>query len=411
LQTYSLFELNEYVRRILALNLPDAIWVTCEIAQLNESRGNYFLELVQKSEEEDTIIARSEAAIWSKTYRQLKRSVGKKLADILQEGLEVKMQVRVTFHERYGLKMAIEDIDPTYTLGRLALKREQTLQQLEQEGKLFQNAELALPIVLQRIAILSSPTAAGLQDFQNQLRQNAYSYHYQLDLFPTVMQGDRVSEEMQKQLRKIAKQTYAYDVVVVIRGGGARLDLQAFNEYQLCAALADCPLPVLTGIGHDIDQTVADIVAHQSLKTPTAVADFLLQHNAQFEAVLLQYSQQLGQISQAFLQQATSSLDQQQQFIQLQAQSLLQQQTQQLDFLATQLPTSAQRQVMQETEKIDQLSRMTDLLSLEATLGRGYSLTTKDGKAIQARSDLQVDDEIETTFKDGQIKSKITARS
>ena len=167
LQTYSLFELNEYVRRILALNLPDAIWVTCEIAQLNESRGNYFLELVQKSEEEDTIVARSEAAIWSKTYHQLKRKVGKKLGDILQEGLEVKMQVRVTFHERYGLKVVIEDIDPTYTLGKLALKREQTLQQLEQEGKLFKNAQLELPIVLQRIAILSSPTAAGLQDFQN----------------------------------------------------------------------------------------------------------------------------------------------------------------------------------------------------------------------------------------------------
>ncbi len=411
MQTYSLFELNEYVRRILALNLPDAIWVTCEIAQLNESRGNYFLELVQKSEEEDTIIARSEAAIWSKTYRQLKRSVGKKLEDILQEGLEVKMQVRVTFHERYGLKMAIEDIDPTYTLGKLALKREQTLQQLEEEGKLFQNAELALPIVLQRIAILSSPTAAGLQDFQNQLRQNAYSYHYKLDLFATAMQGDRVSEEMQKQLRKIAKQSYAYDVVVVIRGGGARLDLQAFNEYELCAALADCPLPVLTGIGHDIDQTVADIVAHQSLKTPTAVADFLLQHNAQFEAVLLQYSQQLGQISQTYLQQEKSKLDQQQQFIQLHTQSLLQQQTQQIDFLAAQLPISAQRQLTLETEKIEQLSRMTDLLSLEATLGRGYSLTTKDGKAIQTPSDLQVDDEIETTFKDGQIKSKITARS
>ena len=193
MQTYSLFELNEYIRRILALNLPDAVWVTCEIAQFNESRGNYFLELVEKSEEEDTIIARTEAALWGPNYRQLRKKIGKKLVDILQEGLEVKVQVRVSFHERYGLKMVIEDVDPTYTLGKLALKRQQTIERLEKEGKIDQNAQLELPSVLQRIAVLSSPTAAGLQDFENQLRFNPYHYHYQVDLFPTAMQGDRVS--------------------------------------------------------------------------------------------------------------------------------------------------------------------------------------------------------------------------
>ena len=144
LQTYSLFELNEYIRRILALNLPEAIWVTCEIAQLNVSRGNHFLELVEKSAEDDTIIARTEAAIWGPTYKQLKRKVGKKLLDILQEGLEVKMQVSVSFHERYGLKMVVEDVDPTYTLGKLALKRQQTIDQLEAAGKLYLNAQLEL---------------------------------------------------------------------------------------------------------------------------------------------------------------------------------------------------------------------------------------------------------------------------
>jgi len=407
LQTYSLFELNEYVRRILALNLPDAVWVTCEIAQFNESRGNYFLELVEKSEEDDKIIARTEAAIWSANYRQLRRKIGKKLVDILQEGLEVKVQVRVSFHERYGLKMVIEDIDPTYTLGKLALKRQQTIDQLEKEGKLYQNAELALPTVLQKIAILSSPTAAGLQDFENQVRFNPYQYYFQLDLFPTAMQGDRVSTEMRTQLKKINKRYHEYDAVVIIRGGGARLDLQAFNDYDLCVALAECPLPILTGIGHDIDETVADIVAHQSLKTPTAVAEFLVQRNAVFEGELMQLAQTLMQISQLELQQADSELSRYQQILQLGAENLLHQEHSNLHHLQQLLQPLSKIKLEQEDILLKQLSNILGLLDLDATLARGYSLSMKDGKVVQSKTDLATDDELEIRFKDGSVKSKI----
>ncbi|NET34109.1 MAG: exodeoxyribonuclease VII large subunit [Cyanothece sp. SIO1E1] len=407
MQTYSLFELNEYIRRILALNLPDAVWVTCEIAQFNESRGNYFLELVEKSEEDDSIIARTEAAIWSPSYRQLRKKIGKKLVDILQEGLEVKVQVRVSFHERYGLKMVIEDVDPTYTLGKLALKRQQTIERLEKEGKIHLNAQLALPMVLQRIAVLSSPTAAGLQDFENQVRFNPYHYHFQLDLFPTAMQGDRVSDEMRTQLRKITKREHLYDAIVIIRGGGARLDLQAFNEYDLCAALAECPLPILTGIGHDIDETVADIVAYQSLKTPTAVAEYLVQHNAQFEGELIQLAQRLNQISQIELQQAVAELARNQQILALQSNSLLQQSEAEIKHLSNLLSPLSRIKVEQEQISLTQLSQVLTLLDLEETLSRGYSLSIKEGKIVQSKTELSAEDQIEIRFKDGSVNSKI----
>lgn len=407
MQTYSLFELNEYIRRILALNLPDAVWVTCEIAQFNESRGNYFLELVEKSEEEDTIIARTEAALWGANYRQLRKKIGKKLVDILQEGLEVKVQVRISFHERYGLKMVIEDVDPTYTLGKLALKRQQTIERLEQEGKIDQNAQLELPTVLQRIAVLSSPTAAGLQDFENQVRFNPYHYQFQLDLFPTAMQGDRVSDEMRTQLRKITKREHLYDAVVIIRGGGARLDLQAFNEYDLCAALAECPLPILTGIGHDIDETVADIVAYQSLKTPTAVAEYLVQHNALFEGELIQLAQRLNQISQIELQQAVAELARYRQILALQSNSLLQQSEAEIKHLASLLSPLSRIKVEQEQISLAQLSQVLQLLDLEETLARGYSLSVKAGMIVQSKTELSPEDQIEIRFKDGSVNSKI----
>lgn len=407
MQTYSLFELNEYIRRILALNLPDAVWVTCEIAQFNESRGNYFLELVEKSEEEDTIIARTEAAIWGPNYRQLRKKIGKKLVDILQEGLEVKVQVRVSFHERYGLKMVIEDVDPTYTLGKLALKRQQTIERLEKEGKIHLNAQLALPMVLQRIAVLSSPTAAGLQDFENQVRFNPYHYHFQLDLFPTAMQGDRVSDEMRTQLRKITKREHLYDAIVIIRGGGARLDLQAFNEYDLCAALAECPLPILTGIGHDIDETVADIVAYQSLKTPTAVAEYLVQQNAQFEGELIQSAQRLNQISQIELQQAVAELARNQQILALQSNSLLQQSEAEIKHLSYLLSPLSRIKLEQEQISLTQLSQVLKLLDLDETLARGYSLSIKEGKIVQSKTELSPEDQIEIRFKDGSVNSKI----
>lgn len=407
MQTYSLFELNEYIRRILALNLPDAVWVTCEIAQFNESRGNYFLELVEKSEEDDTIIARTEAAIWGPNYRQLRKKVGKKLVDILQEGLVVKVQVRVSFHERYGLKMVIEDVDPTYTLGKLALKRQQTIEQLEREGKIHLNAQLELPIVLQRIAVLSSPTAAGLQDFENQVRFNPYQYDFQLDLFPTAMQGDRVSKEMRTQLRKITKRAHLYDAVVIIRGGGARLDLQAFNDYDLCVALAECPLPILTGIGHDIDETVADIVAYQSLKTPTAVAEFLVQHNALFEGELIQLAQLLNQISQIELQQAEAELSRYLQVLELGSNNLVLQLETEIKNLEAILSPLSRIKVEQEQVALDQLSQMLALLDLDGTLARGYSLALKDGKVVQTKTALSPEDKIEIRFQDGSVNSKI----
>ena len=221
------------------------------------------------------------------------------------------------------------------------------------------------------------------------------------------MQGDRVSAEMRTQLKKITKRSHEYDVIVIIRGGGARLDLQAFNDYALCAALADCPIPILTGIGHDIDETVADMVAYQSLKTPTAVADYLVQHNALFEGELMQLALALDQFSQLKLQAAEGVLAQYQQVLQLRSENLIQQQLQALQHLHHLLNSLSQMQMEKQYGTLDQMEKMLELLNPEATLARGYSLSIKAGKIIQSKTELSPEDELEIRFKDGSVNSKI----
>ena len=214
---------------------------------------------------------------------------------------------------------------------------------------------------------------------------------------------------MRTQLRKISKREHLYEVVVIIRGGGARLDLQAFNDYDLCAALADCPLPILTGIGHDIDETVADLVAHQSLKTPTAVAEYLIQHNAAFEGELMLLAQQLTQISQLELQLAENELLKYQQVLQLGSNNKLEQLEVELKHLQQLLNPLSKIKLQKEQLALDQFSQVISLLDLEATLARGYSLTVKGGKVIQSKTELSPEDEIEIRFKDGSVDGKISS--
>lgn len=407
MKSVTLYELNEYIRRILALNLSEALWISCEIAQISEAKGHCFLELVQKLENEENIVAQASAIIWQNNLRQLRRKIGASLDSLLQDGMEVLLKVKVDFNERYGLKLIIEDIDPAYTLGKLELKRRQTIEQLRQHGLLGKQKTLSLPIVLQRIAIISSERAAGYQDFLQHLQQNIYGYTFQLQFFQSAMQGDLVEREMLRQLNVILKTKENFDGVVIIRGGGARLDLNAFDNLNLGKAIATFPIPVFTGIGHDVDETILDLVAYASLKTPTAVADFLIAHNLQFESALMNISLALKSNTLQKINNQALFINNLTKNIHFHTQRHFFRQHQMLDFIQTTIPRLTNYQLQFAKQNLEALEKMTGMLSIESTIQRGFALVTKNGKIVRSKTDIQSGDSLITRLKDGEFTSKV----
>lgn len=383
MQHFTLYQLNEFIRRVISLNFTEAVWVQCEILQVNQSRGHYYFQLVQKDGVEDQILARADAVLWQRNYLQLKRALGPLIDELLQDGLEVLLQVKVAFDERYGLQLHIEQIDPAFSLGKLELRRQETVQQLRAEGLLELNAQRPLPSVVQRIALLSSPDAAGLKDFLDQLHNNPLGYRYSVNLFPTAVQGQRVEPEMLGRLEQIARQQDRFDCVAIIRGGGSRLDLAAFDQLELCKGVARCPLPVIAGIGHEIDESVLDMTAHTSLKTPTAVAEFFIDHNAAFEAALLQTGARIGQAARWQIK------------------------SQNLPLLAQQLHSLARMRLRGERQSLEGIANQIALLDPQRILERGYAFLTREGKGIRSAKDLVAGDKVRIYLSDGQADASI----
>ena len=407
MQSYSLFELNEYIRRVFALNFQDAVWIRCEIAQINASRGHHYLNLIEKSAEGETIIAQSSAVLWASKYRALKRQHKKLIADLLQDGVAVLIQVKIEYDERYGLKLVIEDIDPSYTMGQMELKRQQILETLQQEKLLEVNSQIPLPTVIQRVAIISSETAAGLQDYLNQIATNSYGYQFSNQLFPAAMQGANVEEEVLKQLKKIAFLKANYDAVVIIRGGGSKLDLAAFDNLALGRAVANFPLPILVGIGHEVDETILDRVAHTSLKTPTAVADFLISRLLHFESRILEYKNYIFNTANYQIQAAKSELAYAKKMIQLQGNTQLKEAKSALNQVAQRLPLAAKNSLVLEKNSLAQLAKICELLAPETALKRGFSITTANGKVVTKKSQVKKGTVLTTQLLNDQIKSTV----
>lgn len=284
----TLSELNTQIKDTLLEAFPTTFWVVAEISECKENRnGHCYLELIEK--EEDKIIARSRATIWSYTFRMLKPYFETTTHQVFGEGIKILVQVSVEFHEAYGLSLNIKDIDPTYTVGDMALQRKIIIERLQEEGVFEMNKELELPLVPQKIAVISSETAAGYQDFMNHLQNNEFGFVFYTRLFKAVMQGDQTVSSIISALERIFSYDDYFDAVVIIRGGGATADLSSFDNYDLALNITQFPLPVLTGIGHEKDDTVVDLVAHTRLKTPTAVAEFLIKGMARFYDKLLEY--------------------------------------------------------------------------------------------------------------------------
>lgn len=403
MKTYSLYELNEFLRRVVALNFSDSVWITAEIGQIGLSRGHYYIRLLEK--EDDDILAELSAVLWSSDFKRLKRALGSNFETVFVEGLEVRLKGRLDFHERYGLKLIIEEIDPTYTIGKLEIQRRALIAELQNEDLLRLNASLSTPSVWQRIAVISSETAAGWADFQNHILENIYAYHFDIQLFPSAMQGQFVEKEMLQQLEQIRLNKDKFDCVAIMRGGGAKLDLAVFDNPAVCRAVARFPLPVLTGIGHEVDYTVLDMVAHTALKTPTAVADFLIERNVQFESSLVEMGHFLKNHVQNALYTEGGNLSKLANFLQFQSVYFLKNQEQKLEHWSNDLPKIVAQVVKYENIRLDKTLEIIDLMSIESTLKRGFSITRKNGKIITHLDEIKEGDAIETQIADGILTS------
>ncbi len=298
----TLYELNLQIRESLEEAFPGPVWVIAEISEMKVNRaGHCYLELVEKDEATDEIRARARAIIWSYSFRMLKSYFETTTGQPFSEGIRILAEAGVEFHPAYGISLNLRDIDPTYTVGDLALRRREVIRRLEEAGVLTMNQELSLPPVPQRIAVISSATAAGYQDFTNQLEKNPYGFSFYHRLYEATMQGQEAVFSILQALDRIYAAESCYDAVVIIRGGGAQADLSCFDHFDLAYAVAQFPLPVVTGIGHEKDETITDLVAHTRMKTPTAVAEFFISGMLRFRDTLVQLQDRLAGTTLALL--------------------------------------------------------------------------------------------------------------
>ena len=430
-QALSLVELNQRIRMTLEQAFPDTYWVRAEMSDVreNSASGHCYLEFIEKDPRSGQLLAKVRGAIWAKTFRLLKPYFEMETGQRFVSGLKVLVRVTVDFHELYGLSLTVVDIDPAYTLGDMARKRLEIIRQLQEEGVFELNKELPLPLLPRRIALISSPTAAGYEDFMNQLTHNRAGYPFYVKLFPALMQGERTEESVIAALDRIYAHQELFDVVALLRGGGATSDLNSFDSYLLAANCAQFPLPILTGIGHERDDTVVDLVAHTRLKTPTAVAEFLI-------ARMDQAAQTVEELQQTMTQSASVRLLQEKQQLQsyttrfpaLVGQRMERNRTL-LHQLSAKLPTMAQGFVERKRAMVDRLAmqlrnattthlaekqrflqlqeQFVRMASPDYILRRGYSLTLREGKIIKRAEELHVGEELTTRFMDGEVKSII----
>ena len=430
-QALSLVELNQRIRMTLEQAFPDTYWVRAEMSDVreNSASGHCYLEFIEKDPRSGQLLAKVRGAIWAKTFRLLKPYFEMETGQRFVSGLKVLVRVTVDFHELYGLSLTVVDIDPAYTLGDMARKRLEIIRQLQEEGVFELNKELPLPLLPRRIALISSPTAAGYEDFVNQLTHNRTGYPFYVKLFPALMQGERTEESVIAALDRIYAHQELFDVVALLRGGGATSDLNSFDSYLLAANCAQFPLPILTGIGHERDDTVVDLVSHTRLKTPTAVAEFLI-------ARMDQAAQTVEELQQTMTQSASVRLLQEKQRLQSYATrfpALVGQRMERnrtlLHQLGAKLPTMAQGFVARKRVTVDQLTmqlrnattthlaekqrflqlqeQFVRMASPDYILRRGYSLTLREGKIIKRAEELQAGEELTTRFMDGEVKSII----
>jgi exodeoxyribonuclease VII large subunit len=446
----SLSQLNQKIRVFVSSAFPEPLWVVAEISEIRvNSTGHCYIELIEKDEETDRIIAKMKGTIWSFTYRILAPYFETTTGYNLVAGLKVMIRVLPEFHEVYGISLTIKDIDPSYTLGDLARIKREILRKLQSEGVIDMNRMLPFPQVPQRIAVISSETAAGYGDFMDTLIHNSGGYYFFTELFPAQVQGENAADSIINALERIYGREDEFDVVVITRGGGSQSDLECFNNYNLVYHITQFPLPVVSGIGHERDETITDIVAHTSVKTPTAVAEFLVDTINDFENLLETYKEQLSElvfgimsdekqkmlsISQKTVYFVHENLNEEsnllvtsykklglltQQFsrrkydmlkgfsrrVEFDSGSLLKSKSSILELTSERLRRSIFIDMKQSKDRLLAIEKNLEYLSPENVLMRGFSISSSAGKLIKDVKDLKEGDELTTKFFKGGVLS------
>lgn len=382
---YTLHTLNALVREAIAAELPDEYWVEAELSECRESRGHCYMELVEKDETSNTPVAKASAKCWKQTWAVVQPYFERTTGQPLRAGMKVLLKVYPQFHEAFGFSWIVTDIDPNYTLGDMAQRRQQIIAQLKAEGVFDLQRELVIPRFCQRIAVISAATAAGYGDFCRQLEENEYGLVFYPTLFPAVMQGEQVEQSVIAALNRINGHADDYDVVVIIRGGGSTSDMSGFDTLSLAENVANFPLPIITGIGHDRDECVLDMVSNTRVKTPTAAAAFLIAHLAD----TLQHLNDLQQRLSFMLTMFKTNFEHQ------------------LDQRYERICHAIQQRITQERHHLEMLEQHTALLDPALLLRRGYSITLFHGKAVRDSQQLKAGDEIETRVEKGVIMSRV----
>ena len=423
----TLYELNSLVREVIECEMPNEYWVEAELSECRESKGHCYLELIQKDERSATPIAKASAKCWASKWMLVRPYFERTTGQQLHTGMKVLLKVYPQFHEAYGFSWIVTDIDPTYTLGDMARKRQEIIRQLKEEGVFDLQKELQLPVFCQHIAVISSETAAGYGDFCNQLTDNPYGFQFQTQIFPAIMQGDGVEQSIIAALERIYN--YQFDAVVIIRGGGATSDMSGFDTLALAENVANFPLPIITGIGHDRDESILDMVSHTRVKTPTAAAALLIDHlKAVLDALddaqdrIIQHcgsklsalQSQLSILSEAIPRlfsivktRQEARLDTYYQRIAHQMGLKLSTLNSQLSTLESRIPLVLERRLTSEHHRLEITEEKVHALDPTLLLKRGYSITLKDGKTVRDPKMLRKGDEIETRIEKGTIKSTV----
>lgn len=426
----SLFELNSLVREAIEEYVTDEYWVEAELASAHESGGHCYMELIQKEDGSNTPIARASARCWRSTWALLKPHFERETGQTLRGGLKVLLQVYPQFHENFGFSWIVTDIDPTYTLGDMARRRQEIIRRLKEEGVFDLNKELELPLFAQHIAVISSDSAAGYGDFCKQLSENKQGFKFAVELFSAVMQGEQVEQTVITALNEINERREDFDCVVIIRGGGSTSDLSGFDTLALAENVANFPLPVITGIGHDRDESVLDMVSHTRVKTPTAAAAFLIEHLQDVYSLIVEAEEDvircvtdrlqkerlridrlielLPKQLAAFLTAQHARLGRLIELLPRQTAACLTSQRGNLDLLAATMRGVLERRMLQENHRMELLEHRVDAVNPEKLLQRGYSITRSNGRVVRSPEQLKAGDEIETTMEKGTIKSVVT---
>ena len=425
----SLLQLNSLVRELLEVTMPGNYWVEAEIASINERGGHCYMELVEKSEGSNTPVAKAAARCWRTTWSVVKPYFLRKTGKNIVAGMKVLLNVRAQFHENYGFSWIVNDIDPNFTIGDMFAKRQKIIALLKAEGMFDANRQLDLPLFTQRIAVISSPTAAGYGDFCNHLASNEYGYFFKTTLFEAVMQGEGVESSVVAALERIYGDIDDFDCVVITRGGGATSDLSGFDALDLARNVANFPIPVITAIGHDRDESVLDMVSNTRVKTPTAAAAFLIDRLNNVDKRIDNCKTRLVNLSANFIDRENMRVRQLAANIMSLFTVMNTKHNAMLDLLAAKAANAVAGKIKDEKHKLDRarqsiasawmiclnnkqhhiamLQQKLEAADPMRILERGYTMTLKNGKVVASANDIAKDDVLVTRFKDGSLESKV----